>query len=167
VVAAGPDGVATWRPRSEDELRQLTALARNAVGFDEKRGDKVDVVSLRFVTPAADEVGPPTVADRLAAWGLAPSALLRLAEAGLLTLVVLAALLLVARPVMLRLAQPAELPPAEAPAAVPQLTDNAIEIARVDGALHEGSVRRIVDLVDKNPEASVAIVRGWMNGEAA
>lgn len=48
-------------PRSEQELAELTALARRAAGIDESRGDKIDVRSIPFVTDAepANEVAAP------------------------------------------------------------------------------------------------------------
>ena len=39
---------AVWQPRSADELRNLTALAQAAVGFDTARGDVVTVEDLAF-----------------------------------------------------------------------------------------------------------------------
>lgn len=39
---------AVWQPRSADELRNLTALAQAAVGFDNARGDVVTVQDLTF-----------------------------------------------------------------------------------------------------------------------
>jgi flagellar M-ring protein FliF len=39
---------AVWQPRSAEELRQLTALAQAAIGFDSTRGDTVAVQDLAF-----------------------------------------------------------------------------------------------------------------------
>jgi flagellar M-ring protein FliF len=39
---------AVWQPRSADELRNLTALAQAAIGFDTARGDMVTVQDLAF-----------------------------------------------------------------------------------------------------------------------
>ena len=39
---------AVWQPRSSDELRNLTALAQAAVGFDTARGDVITVEDLAF-----------------------------------------------------------------------------------------------------------------------
>jgi flagellar M-ring protein FliF len=39
---------AVWQPRSTDELRNLTALAQAAVGFDASRGDTLTVEDLAF-----------------------------------------------------------------------------------------------------------------------
>jgi flagellar M-ring protein FliF len=46
--AAQKDKAAVWQPRSADELRNLTALAQAAVGFDSVRGDMLTVEDLAF-----------------------------------------------------------------------------------------------------------------------
>ena len=46
--AASKDRAAQWQPRSADEIRNLTALAQAAVGFDSTRGDMVTVQDLAF-----------------------------------------------------------------------------------------------------------------------
>jgi flagellar M-ring protein FliF len=48
VTPAVKNKPAVWQPRSADELRQLTALAQAAVGFDSTRGDAVTVQDLAF-----------------------------------------------------------------------------------------------------------------------
>jgi flagellar M-ring protein FliF len=46
--AATHGQAANWQPRSADELRNLTALAQAAVGFDTTRGDMLTVEDLAF-----------------------------------------------------------------------------------------------------------------------
>ena len=46
--AAASGKPAVWQPRSADELRNLTALAQAAVGFDAARGDMLTVEDLAF-----------------------------------------------------------------------------------------------------------------------
>jgi flagellar M-ring protein FliF len=48
VQPASKDRAAVWQPRSADELRNLTALAQAAVGFDATRGDMLTVEDLTF-----------------------------------------------------------------------------------------------------------------------
>jgi flagellar M-ring protein FliF len=49
LAVAGTRGkAAVWQPRSADELRNLTALAQAAIGFDSARGDTVTVEDLAF-----------------------------------------------------------------------------------------------------------------------
>ncbi|TXD51177.1 flagellar basal body M-ring protein FliF, partial [Ralstonia sp. TCR112] len=38
----------TWKPLSEAEMTKLNALVKDAVGFDAKRGDSVNVVNSQF-----------------------------------------------------------------------------------------------------------------------
>lgn len=45
---AAKDAPATYEPRSADEMTKLTALVQTAVGFDEKRGDHVELVNVAF-----------------------------------------------------------------------------------------------------------------------
>jgi flagellar M-ring protein FliF len=50
------DGKVTETPLPADQLERLTALVRDAVGFDATRGDSVNVVNSSFLgTPAVDE----------------------------------------------------------------------------------------------------------------
>jgi flagellar M-ring protein FliF len=120
VVEPGAEGggAPRWRERTPEELARLATLVRGAVGFDERRGDKVEVVSMRFVEEAASGAGEPA-----GPFGLPLSAamLTRLAESGLLALVALLAILLVGRPLVRRISaslQP-QAAPAEARAALP------------------------------------------------
>jgi flagellar M-ring protein FliF len=48
IQEAGKGAAARWQGRSQDELRNLTALAQAAVGFDASRGDVVTVQDLAF-----------------------------------------------------------------------------------------------------------------------
>src|SRR4029077_9608246 len=41
-------GDIVYRPRTKEEIDQIAALVRTAIGFDQKRGDQVEVVNLRF-----------------------------------------------------------------------------------------------------------------------
>ncbi|APZ50458.1 flagellar assembly protein FliH (plasmid) [Salipiger abyssi] len=52
------NGEVDYQERSAEELQRLEALVRSAVGFDEARGDSVEVVSLRFMDYSMD-VGEP------------------------------------------------------------------------------------------------------------
>ncbi len=48
IEPANKNKAAVWQPRSTDELRNLTALAQAAVGFDASRGDVLTVEDLAF-----------------------------------------------------------------------------------------------------------------------
>lgn len=95
------DGKRTFQPRSDTEIKQLAALVRSAVGYDEKRGDTVEVIGLKFSEP--EELAPQAAAEPgLFSFGKAD--LMKLIEMGVLGLLGIMALLFVARPMVARLA---------------------------------------------------------------
>lgn len=100
VSVKAPDGSVAWQDRTPDELARIGTLARSAIGYDEKRGDKVEVVSMRFTAP--DEAGPPAKPDILGL-SIDKSDVMRLGQTGLIVVVALAALLFVLRPMVIRL----------------------------------------------------------------
>jgi len=51
------EGIVKENPYSEQEIQQMTALVRDAMGFSQQRGDSVSVVSIPFSPPVVDE--PP------------------------------------------------------------------------------------------------------------
>ncbi len=88
---ATADGKAV--PRTEQELAELTALARQAAGIDESRGDKIDVRSIPFATdpdPAQDVAAAPPAPQLLPV----PMPVAIGAGAGALVLIALAVILL-------------------------------------------------------------------------
>ncbi len=82
------------RPRTAEELDRLAALVRSAVGFDDSRGDRIEVVNLRF----ADADPTPMADESLFGLPIGRAELVRLVETVVFGVVALLALLLVARP---------------------------------------------------------------------
>lgn len=60
----GADGKTTQQPLSKEQLDDITKLVKNAVGFDETRGDSVNVVNASFL----DESGPPLKPEVVPIW---------------------------------------------------------------------------------------------------
>ncbi|MBX6744557.1 MAG: flagellar M-ring protein FliF, partial [Acetobacteraceae bacterium] len=185
VMEPQPGGEPRWRERTPEELARLATLVRSAIGFDERRGDKVEVVSMRFVPEDAP------LAEPAGLFGLfTPAMLTRLAESALLALVALAAILLLGRPVVGRLsaslapqpalaaapdgAAPAALPAAGSDgAALPQGTDPAalppaeglVSLAHVEGQMRASSLQALVQLVESHPDESLSVLRRWLSPE--
>ena len=63
-------GARTYAPRAADEMVQIEQLVKSAIGFDEKRGDQLKVVNIRFsqpeieVLPPAEEPAPGGLLDQ-------------------------------------------------------------------------------------------------------
>ncbi len=195
VDKAGPDGKPQWEPRPPEELARIASLVRATVGYNEKRGDHVEVVSMRFAAP---EEMPLPEARGLFGAALGHADLLRLVQTALFGLVAVVAVFFVLRPMALRLTAfpdrgaldgPADASLLAAPGGGPALPGSAagsaaqiggeagseaallddqsmISIANVEGQLRASSLRRLAALVAKHPDASLGIVRGWMLQEA-
>lgn len=131
VTTAKADGERVYTPRSEEELKQIEALVKTAIGYDEKRGDQVQIANLRFneMEPAAEEVG------ELPFMGVESTEWMRFAETAILGLVALLTAFFVFRPLITRLMeigpyQIGQMQPALAGSAssgaVPQLTGPSV-----------------------------------------
>ncbi len=61
IYTVGADNKATYAPRSKEELDQIAALVRSAVGYSQDRGDKIEVVNLKFADApmALEAAGAP------------------------------------------------------------------------------------------------------------
>jgi flagellar M-ring protein FliF len=95
----GPDGKPSWQPRSTEDLDRITGLVKSAIGFDDKRGDQVQVVSMRFVS---DDAAAPDNGGLLGLHLEKPD-FMHLAQTALFGVIGLLALLLVLRPMVNRL----------------------------------------------------------------
>jgi flagellar M-ring protein FliF len=184
-------GESTYTPRTKEEIDQITALVRSAIGFDQKRGDQVEVVNLRFAeTPAS----PITESS-----GWLPSFtkddIMRAIEMVVMGLLGLVVVLMVVRPLVRRVIAPeGQNAPALLPAAVgpdgqpiapaaattaitvgggdsitvdPSHASKMIDLAQVQGQVHAQSVQKVGEIADKNPRETVSIIREWLHESAA
>jgi flagellar M-ring protein FliF len=187
-----PDGTKTYTPRPADEMQRLTAIVRSAIGFDEKRGDTLEVVNVPFaVADIGEEI--PTEKSFLNL-GLAKQDYFRMAEILVLGIVAILVIMLVARPMIRHIFTPPEVrqieveaakarAQAEAQAMAPALAapeidpllgvprqnqvtaDDLIDLARVEGRVKASSMKKIGEIVEKHPDEAVAILRTWMYQE--
>ncbi len=109
-----PNAAPRWRERTAEEMERIAALARSAVGFDERRGDRVEVVSLRFAEPPPGE--PMRDGFVILGQHVPPALMGRIVESAILALVALVAILLLGRPMVNRLGLALAPPPALAAA---------------------------------------------------
>jgi flagellar M-ring protein FliF len=184
--AKNDKGEVTYQPRSKEEIDQITALVRTAIGFDQKRGDQVEVVNLRFAEMPANPITEPS--GWLAALQFTKDDIMRAIEMTVMGLLGLVVLLMVVRPLVRRMLTPEEQAPLALPAGiigggqeaspatsamasdtpVPESqTAKMIDIAQVQGQVHAQSVQKVGELADKNPNEAVSIIRQWMNDNAA
>ena len=90
------EGDLVYEPRSAEELEQLATLVRSAVGYDEERGDSLEVVNMQFFDLEADF----DAAANQMFFGFAKSEMMRIVELFVLGLVAALVVLFVARPLV-------------------------------------------------------------------
>ncbi|WP_160122735.1 flagellar basal-body MS-ring/collar protein FliF [Rhodovarius lipocyclicus] len=182
------DGATRMRERTAEELQRLTALVRSAVGFNEQRGDRVEVVSMPFA-----ELAPLEAPRGPLGLDLPQATIARLIETAVLAVVGLLAILLIGRPVARRLAislapaaalagaagaalaadgSPAAigpdgkpmpaLPGATHPDGTPMGEDEMVSVANIEGRMRASSMNRLSELVRQQPDEALAVLRRWL-----
>ena len=182
--AVNADGDPTSEKRSEEEMNLLSTLVRGAIGFDEDRGDKVEIIQMKFAEFEAPEE------ELELFFGMDKNDILRVVEIFVLSIVAILVILLVVRPLLSRafealpsaqeaaerlLADQGRAPALTGPAAgrVPAETEEdeeqfeeLIDIDRVEGRVKASSVKKVGEIVEKHPEEALAILRSWMYQES-
>jgi flagellar M-ring protein FliF len=97
VYTIAADGTRSYQPRSPEDMKQLSTLVRSAIGYDEKRGDTVEMVNLRFTT--VDEIMPP---PPVTFFGFERADILKMGEMLVIAVVAMLFILLVVRPLLMR-----------------------------------------------------------------
>jgi flagellar M-ring protein FliF len=182
LYAKNANGEPVYEARSKEELDRIAALVRSAIGFDQRRGDLVEVVNLRFAEQPISVISEPT---GLSSWlQFTKDDILRAIELLVMAVLGLIVLLFVVRPLVRRIITPdqiadaiggapalagdagaavaiaaADVPPIQA---VPSQTSRMIDMAQVQGQVHAQSIQKVGELASRNPNETVSIIREWL-----
>lgn len=181
----GQDVERRYVPRTQEELDKIAALVRSAVGFDETRGDVVEIINMPF----AYQIDFDEVETEALIFGIfEKQELLRLAEIMMLSLVALLVVFVVLRPLVNHIAVAAQSSAERKTAAVgsegrtmPSLSGDAaaqagyagdesaesgvLDMANVEGRVNASSMRKVSDIVETHPSETVSVIRNWMSQE--
>lgn len=176
VPRPGPDGKPKLQPLSDQELKRVEDLVRQAVGFDAGRGDMVSVVNAPFVREQQELPAPP--------WWENPQLrdILRVAVGALVVLLLAFGVL---RPAIRQIVSP-EKPKKEEPEALEQQTaevslveDDVPELAEDTAQLtqepppaltsdsYEDRLRAAREAVRADSKRVAQVVREWLGNETA
>ncbi|WP_454621255.1 flagellar basal-body MS-ring/collar protein FliF [Bradyrhizobium cenepequi] len=184
--AKNEKGEMVYQDRSKEQLDRIAALVRSAIGFDQKRGDQVEVVNLRFAeAPSVAPLNEPT--GLLGMLQFTKDDVMYVIELGVMMLLGLVVLFMVIRPLVKRILA-SEVAPGRAEATVPALVDanaqagseggqgqallsgggaaHMIDVAQIQGQVHAQAVNRVGELAERNPNETVSIVRQWLTEPA-
>ena len=158
----GTHSKATSEPWAKEDIDRYTALVKEAVGFDEKRGDRVQVINASFSPPAA--AGEPAPAEP---WYSNPL-FKQFGRQGIAALLVLAIAAVVLRPIMKSLLQPSR-------GAIGALTgggsgDLARDKVTLSGGAgplpnYEQQVAAARSLVTQDPKRAAQVMKEWVSAD--
>lgn len=185
IYAKNDKGDTVYQERSREQLDRIGALVRSAIGFDQKRGDQVEIVNLKFaeappVVPTAEPAG------LLGMLQFTKDDVMYVIELSVMLLLGLVVMFMVIRPLVRRILASDPVPALASATAAPALTDGSaapggngqslvpgvnpansmIDVAQVQGQVHAQSVHRVGELADRNPNETAAIVRQWLTEPA-
>jgi len=149
-VVADAKGKTTETPRSEDEMKQLTALVKEAMGFSQTRGDSLNLANAAFRT---HPVPPPVAEPPL--WKQ-PDAIAFVKELGknlLVAALVLYVIFGVLKPLAHRLTT---LPPVAPPG-----SDGALALG---AATHAERLSATRQMARQDPKIVASVVKSWVSG---
>jgi flagellar M-ring protein FliF len=191
VTPIGKDGKAgPYQPRSAQEMQQIQDLVRSAVGFNQQRGDQVTVVNVKFPTPDDGEgvaaASPLMGFDKNDIMRAAELGVLGIVALLMMLFIVRPLLkgatggggpspmMLASQPITQVITSPDGQPmqvtvdprsgqQLALPGPVNGDLEQKIDIARIEGQVKASSLKRVSEFVEKHPEESVSILRGWLH----
>jgi len=162
-----PDDKVIETPLTEEQLARITTLVRDAVGFDEARGDRVSVVNQSFLPEAALPEEEPV---SIPLWERPMVLTFAKLGAGLLALLLL--LLMVVKPLLRSLSSVAkavvETPTVVLPAAGAMAGAGGADAAAAAGGrpgasmAYEQQIAQARSLVAKDPARVAQVVKDWV-----
>lgn len=174
VYEKNAEGKMVYRPRTPEEMEQINALVRSSVGYDANRGDVVEVENMRFVNmmPEIEEV------QEILIMGFTKDELIRIAEGIGVAVVAILVILLVIRPLINNAFDVSgnnndgrllgSNPEDDNLLLSNFLNDDEsgveelINLNKIDGRVKVSSLKKVSDIVEKNPDAAVNVIRGWL-----
>lgn len=173
----GENAQPTYAPRSQEEMQRLLQLVRSAVGFNQERGDTVEVVNTQFtraVPPGGAEASAPGM------FNLGNIDIMRVVEIVAALVAALAFVFFVLRPLIGGLMRGGAAAEPAGANGVPQLSGpggataalpapdgggdgDGIDAAQIGRGVRQSPAKRMAEVVGQHPEESVQIIRGWLN----
>jgi flagellar M-ring protein FliF len=166
-----------YEERPQDELDKLATLVKSAVGFDETRGDTVEVVNMQF----SNEVSNKIKEDKFA-W--LKQDLANIIQTIVIGLVLTLVILLVVKPMVKRAFEITknenaedELQAALAGEDLEELAqitgheekaadkESLIDLDSIESKMNQTSLTAINDIVERHPEEVATILRNWIEAD--
>ncbi|MBA4249297.1 MAG: flagellar M-ring protein FliF [Candidatus Puniceispirillum sp.] len=171
------EGKSTYKPRSAEDIIELTELAKTASGFNEKRGDVIKITNMKF-----NEV--PTEPESSSAINKILTHLMTSKYIENLVILFMGLLLYfkVIKPYALQVAGASGFvvqkkstvspPPSISPpeiekekkevVEIEEESDELINVEHIDGLMKSSSIKKVGEIIHRHPEETISIIRSWM-----
>tara|TARA_R110002051_G_scaffold10126_1_gene38348 strand:+ start:2648 stop:4267 length:1620 start_codon:yes stop_codon:yes gene_type:complete len=167
----------TYTARTPEQIDQIKTLVAAAVGIDEARGDKIEVLNVGFTHDVSDVGGTEAGSSLL---DFTKNDIMRGVELLVLLITGLLLIFFVLRPLLKTAGGGGSMPALSASGgvaalqtslaadSVPQITgpsdmEKRLDMARVEGQVKASSVKMVADFVESNPDESTSILRNWVH----
>jgi flagellar M-ring protein FliF len=160
-------------PVTDSQLVKIKALVKSAIGFDESRGDVVEVVDLPFTE--IEQL--PEVEEKL----FTNKDILKIIEYVLMLIGFVVMVLFVIKPILstANVVVKSRIPERKAPtlpmeqASASELSspdevedeDLLVDVTNVEGKVREASIKKAANIIENHPEESTQVIRRWMLGD--
>ncbi|MDB2415250.1 flagellar basal-body MS-ring/collar protein FliF [Rickettsiales bacterium] len=170
-----------YSERSKEELDKLTRLVKSAVGYDKNRGDKIELMSMKF----SNEI-QGVVQEKAFEW--ITRDLGQIIQTLIIGLIIVMIVMLVVRPMLGKafeitksqvdevevqaalssedLEELAEITGQPEGGAKPK-SESLIDIERFEERMTSSSIGAINDIIERHPEEAAIIIRNWLDADSA
>lgn len=164
-MKAGENGAAaTATPLSEDDLKNVNALVREAMGFNQQRGDSLNVVNSVFSTV---DLGTP---EALPAWKQPEMVALgkQIGQAMLFLMLTLIVVFGVVRPALKAIATvPRPVPPPPAPEATAAASAAPGALPQLEVSAPNPALENLRNIAKNDPATVANVVKAWVGDSKA
>lgn len=149
------EGETTSTPLTEPEIQRFTTLVKEAIGYDEARGDRVNLTNVSFhAAPPLPEPEAPSLFEQ--PW------VKTLLKQGIGAVLVLLLIFVILKPIMRALTQPAR------GGAVGGLAPDQVSLGGMQGQMmfqpnYEQQAAAARGLVGQDPKRAAQVVKEWVN----
>lgn len=186
------DGIQKYVAYDENDIAKFETLVKTAIGYDEERGDLVEIVDMPFAQIEEEIVEEPLFTK---------DDYFMIAEYSLIAIAIFLLMFMIIKPILKATLpkndevtsamsgevaaggaaagaggpgapainiQGMETAPDGTPVNLPTNeivdSDSMIDLESVEGQVRESSIKKVVKIITENPEESTNVIRGWLQG---
>lgn len=158
-------------PLTQEQLDKFKALIKSAIGFNNERGDVVEVIDLPFTE--VEQLEP--VKEKL----FSNQDIMKIIEYVLMLVGFVVMVLFVIKPILStthtvvkskipakKASEPEFIPATDLSASDEQEEeDMLVDVTNVEGKVREASIKKAANIIENHPEESTQVIRRWMLGD--